>query len=135
MSQIWYICSYMATYVRRFPLTQITLPRQVGLIVAPARKAAGLTQAELARRAGVSRQLVNRLEVGTANGIAFDKLLSVLKVVDCGLDIYPLSDDPSIILKETCAPPAPSPPVLDDWNAYKLDESLFDDQGALANDA
>ena len=128
MSQIWYICSYMATYVRRFPLTQITLPRQVGLIVAPARKAAGLTQAELARRAGVSRQLVNRLEVGTANGIAFDKLLSVLKVVDCGLDIYPLSDDPSII-------PVPSPPVLDDWNAYKLDESLFDDQGALANDA
>ena len=49
------------------------------------RKDKGLTQGEVARMAGVSRQLVNRLEVGTATGIALDKLMAILATVGCSL--------------------------------------------------
>lgn len=63
----------------------ITLARQVGYPIRDQRKALGLTQAELARRVGVSRQLIVKLELGTATGIALDTLLKVLDVL--GLEV------------------------------------------------
>ena len=68
-------------------MARITLPRQVRLVTATARRERGLTQSEVAQLAGVSRQLVNRLETGSATGIALDKLLSILGAVGCALDL------------------------------------------------
>ena len=45
-------------------MTEITIPRQVGQVVRAARKARGMSQAQLALEARISRQLVNRLEMG-----------------------------------------------------------------------
>ena len=64
----------------------VETPRMIGLEVSRARKAGGITQEQLARACGVSRQLVNRLEVGTATGIGLEKLLKVLSYL--GLNLY-----------------------------------------------
>ena len=71
---------------------RITLPRQVGIVLFPARKSNGLTQAQIAREAGISRQLVNRLEAGSATGIALDKLMGILGSGGCALEVYALSE-------------------------------------------
>jgi len=106
-------------------MTRITLPRQVGLIAASARKTRGLTQAELAQLAGVSRQLVNRLEAGTATGIALDKLLHILNAAGCTLDVSPIGADASSVPDSTqTGPTVLLPDYLNVVNA--LDESLFD---------
>ena len=57
---------------------RITLPRQLGIAVRQAREDAGMTQAQLAERAGVSVRLVVALELGDAAGIRADKLLPIL---------------------------------------------------------
>ena len=103
-------------------MARITLPRQIGLQVASARRALGLTQAQLAQRAGVSRQLVNRLEVCTATGIALDKLLAMLDACGCVLAVSSPSDvsgdfgeRPQVVH------------VVDLGDEYAIDETLFDD--------
>ena len=116
-------------------MARITLARQVGLVVASARKAKGLTQSQLAHASGVSRQLVNRLETGAATGIALDKLLSVLNALGCTVDISPsASFDPTIGPANTHTSHASQAPV-DLPREYTLDESLFDPRNGGAQDA
>lgn len=107
-------------------MARITIPRQVGLIVAAARKERGLTQSQLAKDAKVSRQLVNRLETGVASGIALDKLLAILGAAGCALDVSPLEGSESIAWQESSQEAAVARVGLDDWRGYQLDETLFD---------
>lgn len=65
----------------------IETPRQVGLAVRKARKAEGITQKQLAKRAGVSERLVIALELGDATGIRLDKMLKVLSALDLSLAV------------------------------------------------
>lgn len=109
-------------------MARITLPRQVGLIVASTRRERGLTQSQLAKDAKVSRQLINRLEVGTATGIALDKLLAILGAAGCVLDVSPL-EDAGRVHNEWQNPPQEAPAArvdLGDWCGYPFDETLFD---------
>ena len=111
-------------------MARITLPRQVGLVVASARKARGLTQSQLAQIAGVSRQLVNRLETGTASGIALDKLLPILGAAGCALDVSPLEENGCGTERHLLpAAPAtqPTPAAWDECpSEYSLDATLFE---------
>lgn len=62
-------------------------PRQAGIEVRRARQLAGLTQAQLAARAGVSTRLISSLELGDNPGIQLDKLLRVLAALGLSLRI------------------------------------------------
>ena len=57
---------------------RIDIPRQAGQAVAQARLDCAMTQGQLAEAAGVSRQLVNRLEAGNAAGISLAHLMAIL---------------------------------------------------------
>ncbi len=108
---------------------RIRLPRQVGIVLSSARKSNGLTQAQLARKAGVSRQLVNRLEVGMATGIALDKLMAILDAAGCVLEVYQLDEGRNNgdgNESERCSPVTSTAPPTDELPRYKLDETLFD---------
>lgn len=55
--------------------------------VAEQRRNLGLTQAELGRRAGVSRQAVNQLENGKVGSVSFDRVLAMMNEVGLSLHI------------------------------------------------
>lgn len=65
--------------------------REVGRRVRAGRKAAGLTQRELASRAGVSERLVRSVENGEARGVSIERVLSILAELGIGLE---LTDEP-----------------------------------------
>ena len=54
------------------PSDVIGLPRRLGQAVRKRRLQLGLSQASLAEAAQVSRRLITSLEMGDADGIAFD---------------------------------------------------------------
>lgn len=112
-------------------MSRITLPRQVGIVVATARRVRGLTQAELAQGAGVSRQLVNRLETGMASGISLNKLMSILDAAGCTLDVSPIDYTPGeALLRFSTEAPAPETSMdMNVWGEYPLDNTLFDRPG------
>ena len=58
---------------------------QLGVRIATARKARGITQLELARRAGVSRPTIDLLENRRATEIGYSKLIRILAVL--GLEL------------------------------------------------
>ena len=62
------------------PSDVIGLPRHLGQAVRKRRLQLGLSQASLAETAQVSRRLITSLEMGDADGIAFDKALLATKV-------------------------------------------------------
>lgn len=66
--------------------------RQVGDSVAGWRKLRGLTQAQVADRAGISRETVGRLENGDG-GVSVENLLRVLRALGV-LDSLPRALDP-----------------------------------------
>jgi len=66
--------------------------RELGGAVRQRRHLHGMTQAELAHRAGVSREWVNALERGKPN-VNVVQLMDVLAVLDLALDLTPLSRD------------------------------------------
>lgn len=68
-------------------MQSIAIPRQMGQVVRMAREQSGLTQEGLAESAGVSRQLIMRLETGSATGVQLDKLMHVLDALDLHLFI------------------------------------------------
>lgn len=107
-------------------MARIRLPRQVGIVAADARKAQGFTQLEIARAAGVSRQLVNRLETGAATGIALDKLMAILDAVGCALEVYPTNADKPTTQSFDAQTPPVATETFDPSEAYPLDGSLFD---------
>jgi len=57
----------------------------IGHEIATHRKAAGLTQAQLAQRSRVGRALIAALETGSRREVGFGKLLQILAVL--GLDL------------------------------------------------
>jgi len=61
-----------------------SLPR-LGTAVTGLRKQRGLTQGQLAERAGVSRQWLNGLEKGRTTGLEVGKLLLLLDALDASL--------------------------------------------------
>lgn len=103
-------------------MTRISIPRQVGIVAATARRTLGLTQRQVADAAAVSLQLVNRLETGSATGIALDKLLSILSATGCALDVYPLNGADIASFEPSAPPDLASFDPLED---YPFDESLY----------
>ena len=106
-------------------MTRITLPRQVGIVVASARRARGITQSQLAQDARVSRQLVNRLEMGTATGIALDKLLAILDAAGCELDVHPVDGEEHLQTSAAQHARSAAQPIENLGEGYALDETLF----------
>lgn len=66
--------------------------RDLGELIAAARRTRGFTQAELARRAGTSRPTVNRIESGRPN-VAWGTIMTVCWLLDIPTD--PDSLDPA----------------------------------------
>lgn len=60
---------------------RISRPHQIGPAVRDARKRLGLTQAQVAERAQVSRRFVSELEAGTRPGAEFARIVAVLGAV------------------------------------------------------
>jgi transcriptional regulator with XRE-family HTH domain len=64
----------------------------LGPAIRRARKEKSLTQAELARRAGVARTTVNQLENGTFPDLGVRKLIAILEIVGRRLTVEPAGD-------------------------------------------
>jgi len=66
----------------------LSLSRQLGPLIQSARKSAGLTQAELGQRLGMSQSRISAMELepGTIN---VDQLLALLAVLDHELLVQP----------------------------------------------
>lgn len=62
-------------------------PAQLGAAIRDARKTAGLTQSQLADRAGVSRRWLITLENGKAPGAELTKILTTLAALDLQLTV------------------------------------------------
>lgn len=67
-------------------ITARTLP-QLGLTIRRLRDRRGLSQAELAERAGVSRQWVIAVEQGQKNGLEVGLIMRVLDALDASLTV------------------------------------------------
>jgi len=52
-----------------------------------ARKALGLTQGQLAKKAGISRPVINTIERGACGNITFKTLESITKALDLRLEL------------------------------------------------
>lgn len=59
----------------------------IGPEIARQRKQAGLTQAELAARAGISRATIAGLETGAARELGFNKVMAILAALHLDLRI------------------------------------------------
>ena len=66
----------------------ITLPKQLGPVLRSARKAAGLTQATLARRLGVSQSRVSDMETDPRS-LSLDQFLQLLSLLDLEMLVQP----------------------------------------------
>ena len=62
-------------------------------ILLDARKNAGLTQAELAKRIGVTYPTIDNIYKGTSTSIKFEILEAICKELDCSLDEILIFDD------------------------------------------
>lgn len=71
---------------------QIRTPQDLGASIRDARRSRRLTQAELARRAGVSREWLIGVENGSRPRAELTKMLAVLAALDLDLTIHPGSD-------------------------------------------
>lgn len=60
------------------------------------RRRAGLSQAEVARRTGLQRQLISRFESGRVLDISLWRLLLLLGALDLGLELVPLGPPPTL---------------------------------------
>ena len=94
-------------------------------MVNQARKDQGLTQKQLAHKAHVSRQLINRLEQGDAANITLSRLLAVLAALGCTLHID--QDGEAVASRSGSLPEhaASSPPTAR-MPSYDLDSTLFE---------
>ncbi len=79
-----------ASNIAAGPLTGMHSPRRIGRGLRSARLAAGLSQAEVAVKAGVSREAVSRLE-GGQRVARMDTLAAVLDVLDYEIVFLPRS--------------------------------------------
>ena len=75
---------------RKHPLTGMRSPRRIGRGLKTARRASGLSQAEVAAGAGVSREALSRLESGQ-HAARTDTLTAALDVLGYELAFLPRS--------------------------------------------
>ncbi len=68
---------------------------EIGYAIKDARAESGLTQAQLAEAAGISKRCLWSLELGQNPGVQLDKLLAVLRVL--GLDLRIVALAPSSV--------------------------------------
>ena len=66
-------------------------PHELGLAIRNARKAGGLTQAQLAKTTGLSRETLNLLESGLVRDLGIRKVLTVLETLGLDLTIEPMT--------------------------------------------
>ena len=92
MYHIIYIKRLGAEARQKAAMRYITIPRQIAYPLRQRRKDLGMTQDDLARAAGVSRQLVNKAEAGLAPGIGFDRLLRMLDALGLSLAVISPND-------------------------------------------
>jgi HTH-type transcriptional regulator / antitoxin HipB len=64
---------------------KVNKEEKLAVIIKKSRKLAGLTQSELAKKAGVGKTLIFNLEHGSLN-VSFENLLKVLKVLNIKID-------------------------------------------------
>lgn len=84
----------MLTEVTSVTLSARSLPK-LGTAVRALRRRRGLTQAELARRAGVSREWVIAVEAGSTYGIEVGRLMQLLDALDANLTVEAFDPDPA----------------------------------------
>lgn len=70
--------------------------QELGRVIASLRKQAGWNQADVAKRAGVSRAFVCNLERGTGGDPGLQKVLNVLALFSRTLDIREISAAPTL---------------------------------------
>src|SRR5687767_916992 len=68
-------------------------PAQLGSFIRRARKAQGLTQASVARAAGVSRLTLNQLENGVFPDLGIKKVSTILATLGLELHVQPLGPE------------------------------------------
>src|SRR5665648_910234 len=74
---------------------------ELGAAIRDARKRRGWTQAELADKAGVSRQLLTAVERGKRPGAAVSGVLAVARALGMGLALAPLASAPGRLPRST----------------------------------
>jgi len=62
---------------------------ELGFLIRKARTAKGLTQAALAREAGLSRTTINQLENGTFSDLGVRKIVALLETLGLALEVRP----------------------------------------------
>ena len=67
----------------------LTTVRDLGAALRDARRASGLSQEALSKRAGVSRPWLSRLETGTNPGAELRKVLDVLTALGLAVNLSP----------------------------------------------
>lgn len=90
----------MCTYDDAMADVALTTPPQIGSAIRSARKRAGITQAELAKRAGVSRRWLIMLEGGQAERAELGKILDTLDTLDLTITLTPRRTNDLIDLLE-----------------------------------
>ncbi|MGZ3699415.1 MAG: helix-turn-helix domain-containing protein [Bdellovibrionota bacterium] len=83
----------------------------IGLQIAGKRKQLGLSQAELARKAGISRATLDALENGRSGELGFSKVTRILSALGMGLKLR----------EETARRPTLDELMEEDRNAQGLD--------------
>lgn len=100
---------------------RVTTVRDIGALVRTARRAQGMTQADLARRLGVGREWIVRLEGGHPR-LETQKVLDTLVVLGLGFDVEQVS------VTAEAAPAEHSAPAASEEAADPF-ESLFAKRG------
>ncbi len=96
--------------------------RDLGALVRTARRAQGLTQAELANRLRVSRDWVIRLEKGSPR-LEAQKVLDAIAVLGLSLEVAPAPPDRSTDSQRTAATRTSAAPESSDPFAFLIDRT------------
>ncbi len=92
---------------------------EIGYAIKDARAESGLTQAQLAEAAGISKRCLWSLELGQNPGVQLDKLLAVLRVLGLDLRIVALAPS-SVEAREEQVPTAGSSEKTGDLDALSI---------------
>jgi transcriptional regulator with XRE-family HTH domain len=87
-----------------------TWPDDVGRVIRQRRIDLGLSQDDLAARAGVTRQLLSRLELANAD-VSLTRVLAILRELDLTVDVRPRGPSPLAIAESTHTVTMSDPPA------------------------
>ena len=92
----------------------------IGYAIKDARAQSGLTQAQLADAAGISKRCLWSLELGQNPGVQLNKLLAVFKVLGLDLQIVAAGVTESDLHEEAVAPAFASPQKNSEFDALSI---------------